>query len=127
MKGESTATYAAMVVAISELARHRTVDISTLGRRSQAWRRIEIWWFLFEDRLIITGTPGPRDWLANLRADPRLIVHTPQGDFSGTATEVSDPDFRKRFFLDRQTRWYSTQRGLEALVASAPMVEVRLD
>jgi hypothetical protein len=97
-----------------------------VGRRSGQWRRIEIWWFLFEDRLIITGTPGRRDWLANLRADPRLIIHAPQGDFPGVAREVSDAFFRRRFFEDRQTRWYSSQSGLEALVAGAPMVEVFL-
>lgn len=114
------------MVDVVNLARHRTVDLSTIGRRRGGWRRIEIWWFLFDEQLIITGTPGPRDWLANLRADPRLIIHTPEGDFPGSATEVVDPEFRRRFFENRQSRWYSSQGGLEALVENAPMVEVRL-
>lgn len=110
----------------SQLARHRTVDLSTIGRRSGAWKRIKIWWFGFEDRLIISGTPGPRDWLANLRIDPRLIIHTPEGDFPGEAADVTNTEFRRRFFEDRQTRWYKDQAGLEALVEKAPMVEVIL-
>lgn len=110
----------------AELARHRTIDLSTMGRRSGQWRRIEIWWFLFEEKLIITGTPGRRDWLTNLRADPQLVIHAPEGDFSGEAVEISDPEFRRRFFESRQTRWYANQAGLETLVARAPMVEVLL-
>ena len=110
----------------SQLARHRTVDLSTVGRRSGGLKRIEIWWFGFEDRLIITGTPGPRDWLANLRVDPHLIIHTPEGDFPGEAAEITDKEFRRRFFENRHTRWYKDQAGLEALVEKAPMVEVTL-
>ena len=110
----------------AELARHRTIDLSTIGRRSGQWRRVEIWWFLFEEKLIITGTPGRRDWLANLRADPRLVIHAPEGDFPGEAVEISDPAYRRRFFESRQTRWYSNQAGLQAMVERAPMVEVFL-
>ncbi|MGI8518493.1 MAG: nitroreductase/quinone reductase family protein [Acidimicrobiia bacterium] len=110
----------------ADLARHRTIDLSTIGRRSGTWRRVEIWWFFFEDRLIITGTPGPRDWLANLRTDPKLIIHAPEGDFPGIATVIDDLDYRRRFFASRETRWYVDQAGLENLVANAPMVEVSL-
>ncbi|CAN5854744.1 MAG: nitroreductase/quinone reductase family protein [Acidimicrobiia bacterium] len=114
------------MVEAADLARQRTIDLSTFGRRSGTWRRVEIWWFYFEDRLIVTGTPGPRDWLANLRADPKLIIHAPEGDFPGEAVVVDDLDYRRRFFESRQTRWYVNQAGLEALVAHAPMVEVNL-
>ena len=108
------------------LARYRTIDLSTIGRQSRRWRRIEIWWFEFEDRLIITGTPGRRDWLANLRADPQLVIHTPEGDFVGSALEVLDPTFRRRFFESRAARWYSTQAELDQLIDRAPMVEIDL-
>jgi hypothetical protein len=115
------------VVSVYDLARHRTVDLSTVGRRTGTWRRIEIWWFLFEDRLIITGTPGPRDWLANLRADSRLVIHTREGDFAGRANEIVDDEFRRRFFEHGPARWYSSQSAFADLVENAPMVEVRLD
>ncbi len=55
-----------------------TVDITTTGRRSGMAQRIEIWVVKIGDRLVIGGTPRPRDWLANLRVDPALrIAATP--------------------------------------------------
>jgi hypothetical protein len=65
------------------LAAVRTIEITTTGRRSGRPARVEIWWFHFENRFIITGTPGRRDWLANLEADPRIVVHALGRDPAG--------------------------------------------
>lgn len=59
----------------AELARHRTIDLTTIGRRSGRPSRIEIWWFYIEGTFIITGTPGARDWYANVLADPNVSIH----------------------------------------------------
>ena len=112
---------------IDSLARTRTVELITIGRRSGQRRRVEIWWFHFEDRFIVTGTPGRRDWYANVLANPDIAIETRHGDFPGLARVVMDPDFRQRFFLDRAAGWYSTQSELTALVESAPMIEIVLD
>jgi hypothetical protein len=109
------------------LAATRTVDITTTGRRSGRPARIEIWWFYAEGRFVITGTPGPRDWYANLRADPAIVVHAPFGDFPGTTIVIDDAGFRRRFFARPETSWYATQEALDALVATSPMVEVVFD
>ena len=111
---------------IDRLARTRTVDLVTLGRRSGQLRRVEIWWFHFEDRFIVTGTSGRRDWYANVLADPNVAIETRYGDFPGLARVVTDPQFRQRFFTDRAAGWYSTQSELTALVDTAPMIEVVL-
>jgi deazaflavin-dependent oxidoreductase (nitroreductase family) len=108
----------------SQLASVRTIDLSTYGRRTNQTRRVEIWWFRFEGRFIISGTPGKRDWLANIRANPAVIIHAVGQDLEATAVEIDDPDFRQRFFTHRDTRWYSTQSQLDRLVATAPMIEV---
>jgi hypothetical protein len=112
----------------ARLAATRTIEMTTIGRRTAQPARIEIWWFCVEGRFIITGTPGPRDWLANLQADPRLVVHALGQDLPATAIPVDDPDFRRRFFgqSDADVRWYTSQAQLEELVRSAPMIEVRL-
>ena len=65
-------------------------------------QRIEIWWFHFENRFVITGTPGRRDWYANILANPRVVIETRHGDFPATAVPVSDRDFRHRFFTERR-------------------------
>ena len=75
---------------VVRLARTRTVDLVTIGRKSSQPQRVEIWWFHFEDRFIITGTPGRRDWYANILANPRVVIETRHGDFPATATTVFD-------------------------------------
>lgn len=108
------------------LASQLTIDITTRGRRSRRPARIEIWWFRFEDRFIITGTPGPRDWFANIKADPRMTVHATGVDLAATATVIEDDGFRRRFFSAPEHSWYKDQAGLERLVADAPMIELVL-
>ena len=58
-----------------ELRDDPTIDITTTGRRSGHARRIEIWMLDVDGRFFITGTPGRRDWLANLVEQPSLVVH----------------------------------------------------
>lgn len=109
------------------LAAHRTIDLTTFGRRSGLPRRIEIWWFRVEDRFIISGTPGRRDWLANVKARPEVIIHVDGMDLPATVSTVEDSVFRRRFFTDPGVTWYRTQTELERLVTDAPMVEVVFD
>jgi hypothetical protein len=56
-----------------------------------------------------------------------VIVHTRLGDYVGVAHEIFDLEYRQRFFESAQARWYRTQSSLDALVSSAPMVEVVLE
>lgn len=107
-----------------------TVDITTTGRRSGEPRRIEIWMMVVDDRFFITGTPGRRDWLANLRANPRLTVHL-QGDsmtdLAAQAAEVRDESTRRLVVEHVNAAWYRGQAPIDDLVADAPMVEVTFD
>lgn len=112
---------------LAHLASTMTIDLTTYGRRSGEPSRIEIWWFRVEDRFIVTGTPGKRDWYANVLADPRVVVHTTRGDFAGRAVVIEDAEFRRRFFSHADIGWYRTQLDLTALVATAPMIEISLD
>jgi deazaflavin-dependent oxidoreductase (nitroreductase family) len=109
------------------LANHRTIDLTTIGRRSGLPRRIEIWWFRVDDRYFITGTPGARDWYANVLADQRVVIHVAGMDLPARATPVRDPALRALVFDDPQTRWYSTQSQRRRLIDEAPMVEVEFD
>lgn len=115
-----------MTIDREALASHQTIDITTFGRQTGEPRRIEIWWFRVDDRFVITGTPGRRDWLANLAADPRLIVHVDGLDLEATATLVDDVLFRRRVFTSPHTSWYAHQAELDRLVATAPMVEIHI-
>lgn len=104
------------------------IDITTTGRRSGSPKRIEIWFHNIDGRIIITGTPGPRGWLANLMADPDLTLHLQgavQADLQATARIITDPDERRAIMSAPETAWYRDQvGGVEPLVAGSPMVEV---
>ena len=110
------------------LANDLTVDITTTGRRSGEPRRLEIWLLGIDGRSFITGTPGRRDWLANLQADPNLTVHLKQrvhADLPARATAVTDPETRRWVLTHAAATWYRGQVDLDRLVAEAPMVELR--
>lgn len=109
---------------LDRLAETMTIDLTTTGRRSGRPSRVEIWWFRFEDRFLITGTPGPRDWYANVLADPAITVHALGDDLSATARPIEDRPFRRRFFESRSASWYGSQAELERLVEHSPMIEV---
>jgi hypothetical protein len=52
------------------LAHDRTIDITTVGRTSGRPRRIETWFYRAGGRFFLSGSPGKRDWHANLLANP---------------------------------------------------------
>jgi deazaflavin-dependent oxidoreductase (nitroreductase family) len=60
------------------MERDRTIDITTTGRKTRQPRRKEIWFHNVEGHLYITGTPGRRDWYANLLAHPEFTFHLKQ-------------------------------------------------
>ena len=102
---------------LERLAAQRTIDLTTYGRSSGLARRIEIWWFHVDGRFIVTGTPGKRDWLANVIARPEVIIHASGMDIPTTARPITDPE----------VSWYRTRAELDRLVADAPMIEVLFD
>ena len=114
-------------VARAELADDPTIDITTTGRRSGEPRRIEIWMMDIAGRFFITGTPGKRDWLANLQATPDFTVHLKRHahvDLPATAAEVTDEATRRMVLEHLATEWYRGQAPIEQLMATSPMVEV---
>ena len=112
---------------VDDLARHRTIDLTTIGRRSGRRSRIEIWWFQVDGRFVITGTPGPRDWYANVLATPEVTVHVADRDLPARAVPIHDPALRASVFDAPTTHWYSTQIQRQRLIDEAPMVEIVFD
>ena len=60
------------VSVLEALARNRTIDITTIGAKSGRPQRIEIWAWVADGVVYLTGTPGRRDWYANLKANPQF-------------------------------------------------------
>ena len=109
------------------LERDRTIDITTTGRHSGAPRRLEIWFFNLEGQIVITGTPGPRDWYANLVARPAFTFHLKESvtaDLPARAVPVTDEPTRRQIFARLFPLLGRPAAQLDAWVAESPLVEV---
>ncbi|MFV2038841.1 MAG: nitroreductase family deazaflavin-dependent oxidoreductase [Acidimicrobiales bacterium] len=113
------------------LATDVTIDLTTTGRRSGRPRRIEIWLLVIDGHLYLTGTPGPRDWFANLLARPACTIHLKQRvrvDIAALAHPVTDAQLRRHVLGHRDASWYREQGDdLDFLLADAPLVELQVD
>jgi deazaflavin-dependent oxidoreductase (nitroreductase family) len=111
------------------LERDRTIDITTIGRKSGLPRRVEIWFHHLEGRLYITGQPGQRNWLANLMANPEFTFHlkgSVQADLPARARPITDVTERREV-LSKIIQGLGGRRDLEAWIQGSPLVEVELD
>ncbi len=115
----------------------RTIDITTLGRRTGLPRRIEVWLHRVDGRWYLTGMPAPRSWYANLRANPQFIVHLKHrvtADLPATARPVDEATRRRVItaVLDLQNRpdvaaRVSRRQNLNEWLARSPLVEIVFD
>jgi deazaflavin-dependent oxidoreductase (nitroreductase family) len=105
------------------------VDITTIGRKSGNPSRKEIAFHNFDGALYITGTPGRRDWYANLLANPQFMFHlkqSTQADIPARATPITDEATRRRVLSQVVAKW-NKQNELDAFLQSSPLVEVQLE
>src|SRR4029453_2102507 len=110
------------------LERDRTLKITTRGRKTGQPRRTEIWFHNVEGRLYITGTPGRRDWYANLLAHPEFTFHLKQSvraDLPARATAVLEKAQRREIMATIHQK-LSGKRDLDAWVEGSPLVTVEL-
>lgn len=108
----------------------RTIDIVTIGAKTGLRRVTEIWFTNIEGRIVICGTPyAPRDWLANLKANPRFefcLKESVERCVPAWAIPVVDSADRRRIMSAPETSWYRNQGySVQELVDGSPIVDVR--
>ena len=111
------------------LEQDRTIDITTKGRKAGQDQRTEIWVHNREGKYYITGTPGTRDWYANMVADPQITFHlkqSVQADIPARARPITEDDERRQVFLGVFDK-LEGDRDLDEWMAHSPLVEVELD
>jgi hypothetical protein len=121
---------------LDSLLGERTVDIVTTGRRTGSPRTTEIWTTVIEGQVYVCGTPNagragverqPRDWLANLLAEPDFILrlkHGVEAELSARAAPVTDPDQRRHLLSMPSTAYYRDAVSLDTAVRYSPIVSV---
>jgi len=108
------------------LENDRTIDITTTGRRSGQTHRIEIWLHSFDGRFFLSGSPGTRDWYANLLAEPAFQLHIKQSlqaDLQATARPILDPGERQPI-LGHIMGGHRPASNLDDWMARSPLVEI---
>lgn len=111
------------------LASERTVDITTTGRKTGQPRRVEIWFHAIEDTIYLTGSPGKRDWYANLLAQPDLTFHLKKSvmaDLPARAVPITD-ETERRVLLDEVTSRVGASERIDDWVARSPLVRVEFE
>jgi deazaflavin-dependent oxidoreductase (nitroreductase family) len=111
------------------LANDHTIDITTTGRSSGLPRRIETWFYRVDDQIYLTGSPGRRDWYANLLANPDFTFHLKQSvaaDMPARATPITEPSERRAIFERILSDLGGTQ-DLEAWPAGSPLMAVHFN
>jgi deazaflavin-dependent oxidoreductase (nitroreductase family) len=109
------------------LENDRTVDITTTGRISGQPRRIEIWRYRYHGRTFLSGSPGTRDWYANLLANPEFTFHlkgSAQADLPAVARPITDEGERREVIAGILDDLGRGSANLEAWVATSPLAEV---
>ncbi len=107
----------------------KTIDITTIGRKSGLPRRIEIWFHNLEGDLYITGLPGSRDWYANMVANPDFTFHlkeSVQADIPAKARPITE-ESERRLVLRKYLNEPDGNPKFEDWVANSPLIEVTLD
>jgi deazaflavin-dependent oxidoreductase (nitroreductase family) len=109
------------------LENDRTIDITTTGRNSGQPRRIEIWRYRHDGRTFLSGSPGTRDWYANLVRDPEFTFHlkrSARADLPAVARPITDEAERREVIQGILEDLGRGTGNVEDWVASSPLVEV---
>ena len=83
------------------LEKDRLIDITTTGRKSGKSHKKEVNLRQIDGTAYLSNAPGPRDWVANLLADPDFTYHLKQSiqrDIPARAHHITD-DQEKRELL----------------------------
>jgi hypothetical protein len=93
----------AIEITPASTALERTIDITTIGRRSGKPRRIEIFFYRAGGQIYLSSLPAARSWYVNLEHHPRFtfhLKHRVHADLPAIAIPVTDPAERRAVFAE---------------------------
>ena len=82
---------------LREHAEDECCDVTTIGRRTGRPHRIEIWFGVLEDEVVlISGGGASADWYRNALASGSAVLHVAGVDVRVSASAITDPEERRR-------------------------------
>jgi len=110
----------------AQLQQGHTIDITTIGRKSGKPSRIELVFQNIDGTVFLSGTPGRRDWYANLVANPEFTFHLKkdvQADLPACARPVTNTAERRKILTPYTASW-DRAHEVEDWIERSPLVEV---
>lgn len=127
----------ALAIDRSSPAIDRTIDITTIGRRSGRPHRIEIWFHRVDDKFYLSSTPAKRGWYANLKVNPAFtfhLKHSVVADLPATARPITNEQERRRILTEivadlnqpSNPARIAQPTSVDAWMAGSPLAEISL-
>jgi deazaflavin-dependent oxidoreductase (nitroreductase family) len=128
----------AIEITPASTAADRTIDITTIGRRTGEPRRIEIFFYRAGGKVYLSSLPARRDWYVNLEHNPRFtfhLKHRVHADLPAVATPVTDEVERRAVFTEivadlnqpSNPGRIAQPTSVEAWVHGSPLMRVDFD
>lgn len=128
----------AIEITPASTALERTIDITTIGRRTGKPRRIEIFFYRAGGQVYLSSLPARRDWYVNLTHTPRFTFHLKyraRADLPAIATPITDEVERRAIFSEivadlnqpSNPGRISQPTSVDAWVHGSPLMRVSFD
>tara|TARA_A100001037_G_C15149081_1_gene637984 strand:- start:212 stop:709 length:498 start_codon:yes stop_codon:yes gene_type:complete len=104
------------------LANSFLLRVGHVGRRTGVNRIVEVTYCVTDDRkIILSGYPGPRDWVANMSQNPEVMIYTVEGEYwyriKGISRLVSNKEQRNRYIIQYINRWNNLPGNKRLLIS----------
>ena len=105
---------------LDEFAAEKTLQLTTVGRRSGVERTALIWFVVDGDCLLVQAGPkGQKGWYANVGSNPEVRLQVGDLIVAGIAERIQNPTeeerigqlFRRKYWLARVASWLGLQIG----------------
>ncbi len=114
---------------LHSLAGRKTIQLTTVGRKSGQKRSVDIWFVVEGDAILVqAGERGQRGWYVNVLHDPHVELALGSVRFAGTAEHLGEDQadrvaalFRRKYPLARVARWFGSQIGRGKPVRIRPL------
>jgi deazaflavin-dependent oxidoreductase (nitroreductase family) len=115
---QETSDQPAIGAALAGIANDSTIELSTVGRKTQRIHTRPIWFVVDDGRIFVqSGRKGTTDWYRNVQQNPGVTVRTARWTIRGEAHPVTDPEqaarVRKLFLGKYTTAWLLSFVGSE--------------
>jgi deazaflavin-dependent oxidoreductase (nitroreductase family) len=105
---------------LARVAGQQTLKLTHHGRRTGKPYEVVIWFMVDGDKLYLATANVNRNWVRNVKKDPKVLLRVGGETFSGQVRPISDPAEREHVqSLVQQKYWYVLPLLLTARVLTA--------